>query len=307
MYDLIGDVHGHCAQLVELLLKMGYQNKGGHYAHPLRQAVFLGDFVDRGPEIRRTLELVRGMVEAGSALTVLGNHEFNALCYQTLHPESGHYLRSHSVHHLRQHQATLHEYRESLEDWEDMLEWFRWLPLSLDLEDLRVVHACWEGTSLEVANRLRGGRRITDEFLVEASRRGSDLYKSIERLLKGPEVELPAGLQFSDRCGIPRRNARTRWWLNPDSLPYSAAVLGCEPILETLSQFPLEAKDQDSFVRYSTQDKPVFLGHYWLSGQPERLAPNVACLDYSVALDGRLVAYRWCGERQVDNSHFIWV
>ena len=68
-FDVIGDVHGHAAELTILFKRMGYQETNGVLRHPEgRRVVFLGDFIDRGPEIRRTLEIVRGMVEAGSAL-----------------------------------------------------------------------------------------------------------------------------------------------------------------------------------------------------------------------------------------------
>ena len=86
MYDVIGDIHGYADKLTNLLKKMGYEIKGGHYVHPTRKAVFLGDFIDRGPKIRETIRLVRGIVEAGTALSVMGNHEFNALCFHTPDP-----------------------------------------------------------------------------------------------------------------------------------------------------------------------------------------------------------------------------
>ena len=105
-FDVIGDVHGHAAELTILLKRMGYQETNGVLRHPEgRRVVFLGDFIDRGPEIRRTLEIVRGMVEAGSALVVMGNHELNALHYTTPDPvlreEDGgpKWLRSHSESH----------------------------------------------------------------------------------------------------------------------------------------------------------------------------------------------------------------
>ena len=53
--------------------------------------------------------------------------------------------------------------------------------------------------------------------------------------------------------------------------------------------------------------KPVFVGHYWLTGTPERLSNKVACVDYSVAKGGKLVAYRWDGELELDNSKLEWV
>ena len=66
-FDLIGDIHGHTEKLEGLLRKLGYRLQGGHYGHPERRAVFVGDFIDRGPQIRESLQIVRTMVDAGSA------------------------------------------------------------------------------------------------------------------------------------------------------------------------------------------------------------------------------------------------
>jgi protein phosphatase len=78
-FDIIGDVHGCREELVALLEKLGYvENRGtpGAWSHALgRRAVFLGDLVDRGPDIVGVLRLVMDMVTAGSALCVPGNHE----------------------------------------------------------------------------------------------------------------------------------------------------------------------------------------------------------------------------------------
>jgi len=79
MHDLIGDIHGHADALERLLNTPGYTRQHGTYRHPDRQAIFLGDFIDRGPKIRETLEIVRPMIESGAALSVMGNHELNAL------------------------------------------------------------------------------------------------------------------------------------------------------------------------------------------------------------------------------------
>ena len=49
--------------------------------------------------------------------------------------------------------------------------------------------------------------------------------------------------------------------------------------------------------RFSYSDrKPVFFGQYWLSGEPRVECSVAVCLDYSIAKDGALVAYRWSGE-----------
>lgn len=88
-FDFIGDVHGCCDELEELLGLLGYQTAPCHvagarghsvYAHPEgRKAVFVGDLVDRGPRVLDTLQLVRNMTAAGSALCVPGNHDMKLL------------------------------------------------------------------------------------------------------------------------------------------------------------------------------------------------------------------------------------
>jgi hypothetical protein len=64
--DLIGDIHGHADELKALLKKLGYEPKGTCYQHDEgRTVLFLGDYIDRGPKIKETLAIVRGMVKAG--------------------------------------------------------------------------------------------------------------------------------------------------------------------------------------------------------------------------------------------------
>ena len=69
-YDVIGDIHGCAHTLERLLEQMGYRKRNGIYQHPSRQAIFIGDIIDRGPRIREALHLVRDMVEHGFALHV---------------------------------------------------------------------------------------------------------------------------------------------------------------------------------------------------------------------------------------------
>ncbi len=79
-FDIIGDVHGCGDELKTLLDQLGYvvtEQDGACQVIPPpgRQAIFLGDLVDRGPDIPGVLKLVMGMVAAGSALCVPGNHD----------------------------------------------------------------------------------------------------------------------------------------------------------------------------------------------------------------------------------------
>ncbi|MBL8897053.1 MAG: polynucleotide kinase-phosphatase [Planctomycetes bacterium] len=92
-FDIVGDVHGCFDELCELLETLGYQLHRDETRRPgdwavtpprdaegrARKAVFLGDLVDRGPASPAVLRLVRGMIEAGNALLVPGNHEVKLL------------------------------------------------------------------------------------------------------------------------------------------------------------------------------------------------------------------------------------
>lgn len=73
-FDFIGDVHGCLTELRELLTALGYT--GDLPQHPAgRQAVFVGDLTDRGPDSAGVLRLVMDMVRVGAALMVPGNHD----------------------------------------------------------------------------------------------------------------------------------------------------------------------------------------------------------------------------------------
>ncbi|HEU5425398.1 MAG TPA: polynucleotide kinase-phosphatase [Actinocrinis sp.] len=87
-FDIIGDVHGCRAELESLLVRLGYALVRDGQDRPIdalpptdpetgvaRTAVFVGDLVDRGPDTPGVLRLAMGMVEAGHALCVPGNHE----------------------------------------------------------------------------------------------------------------------------------------------------------------------------------------------------------------------------------------
>lgn len=57
-------------------------------------------------------------------------------------------------------------------------------------------------------------------------------------------------------------------------------------------------------------ERPLFVGHYWLTGEPEPLGSNIACVDCNIAKSGpgsRLCAYRWDGEDSLCSSKFVWV
>lgn len=299
-FDIIGDIHGYAEPLKRLLQKMDYEFKGGVWQHPERTAVYVGDFIDRGPHQKEVVTLVRGMVEAGFAQAVMGNHELNAIAWY-------HGFRPDTEKNRNQHQRFLEEVEHRPDEHREIIDWFTTLPLWLNLNGIRIVHACWHSESIERLDRLLNGNRLNSEALESACRRtdkiGDDhVFEAVEILLKGLEAPLPHGVGFTDKDGAVRNKIRTRWW-DPEATTFRQAVVGHGSHFEGLPDTTLP----DHLMIKDDADAPIFFGHYWHSGTPIPLRPNAACLDYSVANRGKLCAYRWRGESNLVQNHFEWV
>ena len=259
------------------------------------------------------LELVKLMVDSGSAHIVMGNHEFNAIGYAIEDPRSaGEYLRARSEKNFKQHKAFL-----TLTDSEraHYIEWFKTIPLWLDLSDLRVVHACWHAPSVEVVVRELGSNRFNsvDQF-VRASTKGDPLHDAIEVLLKGPEIDLTEYGQppFKDWAGHVRNEARVRWW--DDSAATLRDFAEISSSFKTADDLPYpvlpETDLHADFPNFGyTDEVPVFYGHYWREGTPKQnqdWTKRTACVDFSVAKPGgNLTAYRWSGEREIRVENYV--
>lgn len=333
-YDIIGDIHGHADALHRLLDTLGYETVDGVRRHPEgRRVVFLGDFIDRGPDIRGVLHTVRSMRQAGSAFAVMGNHELNALHYQTYDEATGKWLRSHSEGHLRQFRATLEQLTDDLDDW---LAWMRTLPVWLKLTDeagvtLRFAHAAWdeagmrrlyESPTAEGRKRFEGPFEapvLTEAGLYDFGRRRDPVtgktpcgYKMKERILTGPETPLPDTMAYLDKEGTRRTHARVRWWQTPDAQTTLADMVmagaGSRELLrQNGGDVPfLSLRRKKPFVATPVEGL-TFVGHYWLD--PSEVGPltdRLACLDYSVARGGVLAAYRHRrGDTRLDPERFV--
>ena len=216
-YDIVGDVHGQADKLEGLLAQLGYQVRDGAYRHPSRTAIFVGDFIDRGPRQLDSVTTVRRMVDAGSALAIMGNHELNSIAWHTPDPDrAGEFMRPRSgatgAKNRHQHAAFLAAVEHNPQLHQELVDWFCTLPLWLDLPGLKVVHACWhEGHMRSLASVLNPLQQLAPDSLVAASRRGSPEYLAMEALTKGIEIPLPQGHEFHDKDGEPLAADQFAW------------------------------------------------------------------------------------------------
>ncbi len=323
--DFIGDIHGHAEELKTLLRKLGYVESSGAFRYPgnARTVVFLGDYVDRGPEVRETVRLVRSMRDAGSAVALMGNHEFNMLSFwQRNGTGGGHflkrmkdgYLREHSFNKVAIHSRTVASFVGHRKEFEDMLEFARTLPFYLETETFRAQHACFDALAVK-ALCSEGIRSFADgnfdELIARANDEGLEygdsLFFPLSTLLKGPEMDLPEGEHFTDAEGVRRKRTRIAWWLDPSKATFRELSFQPGVSMEVRAELSQEVRERGF---YGESERPVFFGHYWLTGRPKLIRGNVCCLDFSVASyrgNGVLAAYRFDGEQKLDEGKFVWV
>ncbi len=312
--DIIGDVHGELDALVRLLDRLGH-DPGQGTGH--RHLVFLGDLVDRGPDSPGVIALVRDLIERGLASCVAGNHEYNLL--QSDHKEgNGWYFGHHDAFHFLLNGVSELRPFPSVEvqdpfERSAIADFLATLPLALEREDLRIVHACWDEPSLA---RLPEegfigplGEGFLQELRNELASDGTYLAAERERQrfadLRNPEVRpdqpLPAmqALSLAEQAGN----------------PIKVLTSGREEPIPISETFYVGGKWR--VVRRSRwwedyrQRQAVVVGHYWRrrgvadEGKDdlwEDVSPfgwagrrgNVFCVDYSA---GRRFLERWF-ERQ---------
>jgi hypothetical protein len=145
---------------------------------------------------------------------------------------------------------------------------------------------------------------LTVDAVVATSVKDSPEYDALEVVLKGPEIDM-GGLVYLDKGGHERGRARRRWW-DPHATTLRTAAL-VPPGSKAPGGVPfagLPDTPVDALGRY-TDPVPVIVGHYWCDGPLELFDPLVACVDYSVAKNGPLVAYRWSGESVLTTDHYV--
>jgi len=99
-YYLVGDIHGHCTRLGAMLRNAGLISRSGTWKGKDAKLVFLGDYVDRGPDGLGVIELIMSLQKQapGQIAALLGNHDLlllSAYRFGKLPTEQGHsFLRA---------------------------------------------------------------------------------------------------------------------------------------------------------------------------------------------------------------------
>lgn len=311
-YDIIGDVHGYATPLRQLLDQLGYsQDENADWHHDEgRQLIFVGDLIDRGPEQKDTLHLVRSLVESDMAKCILGNHEYSIL---RLHIErsNGKGPVQSLADSRNQHKAFFDQLTK--EEIDDILPFLFSLPIYLDLPEFRVVHAYYSQDYIDYLTEnhvLTPEGRFKNEavFTLVAHQNGpTDLKERLEALIKGPVVRFPE--PFRDHVDEPRKRCRIKWWLNTDDV---RDMIDFSDKKNPGLRYKYSADEIDtsflpSPIRYS-DDKPLFFGHYWMrAAVPHVISSKLACTDFSVSSEDKLAAYRFQGESELNSDHFQWV
>ena len=308
MLDIIPDIHGRADRLEAALRALGYAERNGAWRARGRTALFLGDLIDgRASEEARTLSIVRAMVEAGTARCLMGNHELNAIHYHWPKDEGGP-LRPHDEKNWEQHAAFLAEHPLGSPEAREAIDWMMALPLAVEIEDLRAVHACWSEDAIvtirkhgevhesDGARALHLGREALRAAAMPTKKQKeggavpTPLAHATETALKGPEVPLPDGASFRDKTGHERHDVRIAWWREGARTYRDAAISVPPDRMERIPDVPLAS----SVPIYPADAPPVVFGHYWMTWPGDLTlpqAPNALCLDFSAGRDGPLVTY----------------
>jgi calcineurin-like phosphoesterase family protein len=284
-YDVIGDVHGHHDKLIALLKKLGYNKVDGIWCQPGHKAVFVGDLIDKGPKPAKVLATVQKMVDAGSAMMVIGNHELNWIQDAADHTEDLMAFLDKTENHPCRHKL-VSAYKYEPDRLIELFQWLREQPIYIDHPDIRVVHACWDEAAITTLKDA-GIERLCDKALASYRDTYSDVYLAMDRVIAGCAHQFPSHL--ANRPKFRSIRLRVQWW------PEDKVTIN--PIEGDVARINLPAPDATK--------PPVFFGHYALTGTPDTLGANVASVDYSAAYGGPLAAYQHHAGQPLEPEHFV--
>jgi hypothetical protein len=215
---VVGDVHGEFQALLNLMTALGYSDDGTHQDG--RRLVFVGGLTDRGPDSPGVVRFVDRMLEAGLAQCVLGNHDLNILSGLRKY-DNGWFFGEKFI-------FEGHEIVQQLADdvvRAQTLELFRKLPVALERDDLRIVHAYWDQPSVDSIRgesdavalfefhkaRIKAHNQTNPDWDCHDRDLNQQLLNPVRLLTSGPEQKAQTPFVASGRT---RYLKRVKWWEN---------------------------------------------------------------------------------------------
>jgi len=287
--DIVGDVHGEIDALDGLLATLGYAPDGQH--PQARRLVFVGDLVDRGPDSPAVLDRVLGMVAAGRAQCLLGNHELNLLRDVEKHGNGWWVAPDKPMEHPARPLAAGDKPRFSA--------FLETLPLILERADLRVVHACWHADAvaqiraadasghgaLELFNRYQG--RLREQWQASGLREQyAAEWRQFGRALKSRDWE---PVRLDAMATIDSQNQMA----NPVAVLTSGAEAPASRPLWAGGRWRMVARE--TWWDHYTDATPVVIGHYW-----RRYSETGKTLmdEYGPDVFAGVAPHQWMGRRR---------
>jgi len=297
--DVVGDVHGEFAALHALRGQLGYDSDGYHPQG--RTLVFLGDLCDRGPDSVGVILLVQRLVYAGRALCILGNHELNLLRGDAK-DGSGWFFDAQ----LPGDSRYLPFARPSDAERQQILAFLRGLPLALERDDLRVVHAAWQDAEIAIARQAIGAH--AHEVYQDYHGKVEDALQQDGRHQRYLDTKRQWRAELEDESTrVPFLDAIADYDVaNQEGNPIRVLTSGVERrgARPFFSSHKWRFVDRVPWWDEYTDDVPVIVGHYWRMAEPlgrevvgkgdpylfagldahawHGARNNVFCVDYSV-------------------------
>ena len=251
---VIGDVHGCCAPLDELLARPGLEdNPDAHFW-------FAGDLINRGPCSLESLRRIIGLGERATA--ILGNHDLHLLAAAAGIRRPG-------------KADTLADILEA-PDHDDLIDWLRARPLAHFEAGHLLVHA-GVLAKWDVAKTLALAGEVQDAL------RGPHWQKALQKMYGNEPVQWKDDFKGSKRLRV-IINALTRMRLcrKTGHMDFDAKVAP--------GAFPEGLRPWFDVPGRATQDVPIVFGHWSTLGLVMR--PDVVCLDTGCVWGGALTAMR---------------
>lgn len=320
--DIVGDIHGEYDALLTLLHHLGYDGLGEHPDG--RFLVFVGDFCDRGPDSPAVLSLIRRFVKSNKAMAVLGNHEVNLLRGDAKDGSGWYFPQRYERDKIKYAPFEI----ISPEGKSEVTEFLNDLPIALEREDIRIIHAAWIDEKIEEIRQIQLGN-VGSAFLEweEISRsRAAKYFPAMEEEAAAWRHDLEL---FSFEPPNFPAHAEYAAMIQMEN-PFKVLTAG----VEKAGSSPFYSSGRWRFAErvqwwnHYSDNVPIVIGHYWrkfglpVSRRPANLEPdlfvdyapdswhgakkNVFCVDYSIGgkfafrKDGgadksncRLAALRW--------------